>query len=36
MNWLLHIGSLLIYSTDVGVLGVGAYVERVNLVPAVF
>lgn len=35
MNWLLHIGSL-IYSTDVGVLGVGAYVERVNLVPAVF
>lgn len=24
MNWLLHIGSLLTYSTAVGVLGVGA------------
>lgn len=36
MNWLLHIGSLLIYSTDVGVLGVGSYVESINLESAVF
>lgn len=36
MNWLLHIGSHLIYSTAVGVLAVGAYVESVRLVPAGF